>query len=676
MQDERMTELRGSRGRIVLHEWSGDRPRWVALIAHGYGEHAGRYAHVAEHLVRHGGAVYAPDHLGHGRSEGERALVERVDDVVDDLHAVARNARGEHPSLPVVLIGHSMGGIVATRYAQLHGGELAALVLSGPAIGANPLIEGVLAMDPLPEVPIDPSALSRDPAVGRAYADDPLVWHGPFRRATLEALFAAARASPRGRGSGACRRSGSTATTTRSCRWPRLARRWRRSAARSRVGHLSRRAPRGLQRDEPRGGARGPDRIHRPRARKEAPMTLDTHGLAEALKTLGQTERRIVGSFVRRHAVARDPNEVFDEQQTFGQRVADRVAAFGGSWTFIFLFLATMAFWMLVNEERRAPFDPFPFILLNLVLSCVAALQAPVIMMSQNRQAAKDRVDASHDYEVNLKAEMEVMALHGKMDELREQQWSSLIAIQEEQLAALREIRALLAARQSSAAPHSLGRRRSAASDQAAERPRVAPPRHRGDRAARSSVARLPAEPAVRSFLVVSRRQRHLRRHARAGARLGHVHGRDVRDRRARLPGDEAEVGLRPGGSFVPSKGLDASHGAHGLPHLLALRGDLRAQVRGRGQPDPVGARPTRTTSSRRATSARRASPSPTSTTTPTGCAGRCGGTRPGSFEEISWDEAFDLVGEPARRDPRAPRRRRDRLLLGQPHRATTTARS
>ena len=194
MQDARMTELRGSRGSIVLHEWPCDRPRWVALIAHGYGEHAGRYAHVAARLARHGGAVYAPDHVGHGRSRGERALVERIDDLVDDLHAVAKRARGEHPDLPVVLIGHSMGGIIATRYAQLHGDELVALVLSGPAIGANPAIEAVLAMDPIPDVPIDPSALSRDPAVGRAYAEDPLVWHGPFRRATLEALFAAVRA--------------------------------------------------------------------------------------------------------------------------------------------------------------------------------------------------------------------------------------------------------------------------------------------------------------------------------------------------------------------------------------------------------------------------------------------------------------------------------------------------
>src|SRR5262249_51851545 len=108
MAGSRLTELPGSRGRIVVHEWPREHPRYVALIAHGYGEHAQRYAHVADHVVRHGAAVYAPDHLGHGRSEGERALVERVDDMVDDLDAVARKASGDHPDVLLVLIGHSM----------------------------------------------------------------------------------------------------------------------------------------------------------------------------------------------------------------------------------------------------------------------------------------------------------------------------------------------------------------------------------------------------------------------------------------------------------------------------------------------------------------------------------------------------------------------------------------
>jgi alpha-beta hydrolase superfamily lysophospholipase len=198
MRPQRHTELAGSRGRIVLHEWPCERPRYVTLIAHGYGEHAARYAHVADHLVRHGASVYAPDHLGHGRSEGERVLVERVDDMVEDLEAAARKARDDHPDRPLVLVGHSMGGMVATRFAQLQATHLAALVLSGPAIGGNPAIEALLTMDPIPEVPIDPSTLSRDPEVGRSYGADPLVWHGPFRRATLAAMVAAVRAIAEG----------------------------------------------------------------------------------------------------------------------------------------------------------------------------------------------------------------------------------------------------------------------------------------------------------------------------------------------------------------------------------------------------------------------------------------------------------------------------------------------
>jgi alpha-beta hydrolase superfamily lysophospholipase len=184
-------ELAGAKGRIAVRRWPNDDARYVALIAHGYGEHAGRYEHVAERLTDHGAAVYGPDHLGHGHSEGERAIVEDLEDMVGDLHAVADRAHEDHPALPVVLIGHSMGGIIATRFAQQHGKELAALVLSGPVVGGNPEIEALLGMDPIPDVPIDPGMLSRDPEVGRAYAEDALVWHGPFKRPTLEAMFAA-----------------------------------------------------------------------------------------------------------------------------------------------------------------------------------------------------------------------------------------------------------------------------------------------------------------------------------------------------------------------------------------------------------------------------------------------------------------------------------------------------
>src|SRR5690606_23754192 len=113
---------------------------------------------------------------------------------------------------------------------------------------------------------------------------------------------------------------------------------------------------------------------------------------------------------LRRGSAPVDPNRSFDAQLSIGERLADRVAAFGGSWTFIGLFLTAMIVWMAINQRLARPFDPFPFILLNLMLSCLAALQAPVIMMSQNRQAAKDRSDARLDYEVNVRAEVQIAA--------------------------------------------------------------------------------------------------------------------------------------------------------------------------------------------------------------------------------------------------------------------------
>jgi uncharacterized membrane protein len=124
-----------------------------------------------------------------------------------------------------------------------------------------------------------------------------------------------------------------------------------------------------------------------------------------------------------RTRVSRNLNEEEEELLTFGEHVADRVATFGGSWTFILLFGAFLLGWMLVNAFILASraFDPFPFILLNLALSALAALQAPVIMMSQNRQSAKDRLKADLDYQVNLKAELEVAQLHGKIDRIYEQ---------------------------------------------------------------------------------------------------------------------------------------------------------------------------------------------------------------------------------------------------------------
>lgn len=120
-------------------------------------------------------------------------LIEDFEDVVADLHTTVEAALADHPGLPVVLIGHSMGGLIATRHAQLHGDVLAALVLSGPVLGRWHVAEQLLPLEEMPDEPIDTSTLSRDPAVGKAYTEDPLVWHGPFKKTTVRALDTALR---------------------------------------------------------------------------------------------------------------------------------------------------------------------------------------------------------------------------------------------------------------------------------------------------------------------------------------------------------------------------------------------------------------------------------------------------------------------------------------------------
>ncbi|GEC02910.1 lysophospholipase [Streptomyces spinoverrucosus] len=188
MADAREHVLAGTRGTITAREWPHPDPAFLALVSHGYGEHIGRYEGVAGVLLAHGAAVFGPDHMGHGRSAGERVVIDDFEDVVTDLHTVAERARSAYPDLPLVLVGHSMGGLIAARYAQHHGAELAALVLSGPVIGTWETPGRLLAHEKIPEIPINPAALSRDPAVGAAYAADPLVWHGPMKRPTLEAF--------------------------------------------------------------------------------------------------------------------------------------------------------------------------------------------------------------------------------------------------------------------------------------------------------------------------------------------------------------------------------------------------------------------------------------------------------------------------------------------------------
>ncbi len=162
------------------------------------------------------------------------------------------------------------------------------------------------------------------------------------------------------------------------------------------------------------------------------------------LDALPEREQRVVQHFGDRKHVSHDTNLEFEKRLTFGQRLADKVAMFGGSWTFIIIFAAILLAWVLLNAfllaRRGKTFDPYPYILLNLFLSMLAAVQAPVILMSQNRQGVKDRLDAAHDYEVNLKAELEILSLHEKLDELREVKWTELLQTQQEQIGLLTQL--------------------------------------------------------------------------------------------------------------------------------------------------------------------------------------------------------------------------------------------
>jgi len=158
--------------------------------------------------------------------------------------------------------------------------------------------------------------------------------------------------------------------------------------------------------------------------------------------TFGDIERRALERATRREALTEDPNRKLAEQASFGDRLADQVASFGGSWPFIILFGAFLLIWTVLNTELlgKTAFDPYPYIFLNLILSMLAAIQAPVIMMSQNRQSTKDRQMAEHDYEINLKSEIEIMALHEKLDTLRSEQLVEMLAKQQQQITLLSEL--------------------------------------------------------------------------------------------------------------------------------------------------------------------------------------------------------------------------------------------
>lgn len=186
--------LSGARGvRLVYASWKPETaPLAAVVIAHGYAEHMGRYAHVVQALVDKGCAVYALDHRGHGQSEGPRANVERFDYFVDDLHLLFRRARDEQPHLPTFLIGHSMGGLIATHYALRHQASLPGLVLSGAALQlgerTSPLLKLIapLLARLLPGLPVEPSApggesvVSTDPTVQQRFDADPLCYTGPL----------------------------------------------------------------------------------------------------------------------------------------------------------------------------------------------------------------------------------------------------------------------------------------------------------------------------------------------------------------------------------------------------------------------------------------------------------------------------------------------------------------
>jgi uncharacterized membrane protein len=164
--------------------------------------------------------------------------------------------------------------------------------------------------------------------------------------------------------------------------------------------------------------------------------------LKEEHGELTELDRQVAESLATHETLAEDTDEEFEDRRTLGEVLSDRLASFGGSWTFIVMFGLTLAIWIAFNlfVPESVRFDSFPFILLNLCLSCLAAIQAPVIMMSQKRQEAKDRLRSQNDYRVNLKAELEIRHLHEKMDHLISKQWQRLAEIQQMQLEIMQEM--------------------------------------------------------------------------------------------------------------------------------------------------------------------------------------------------------------------------------------------
>ena len=164
--------------------------------------------------------------------------------------------------------------------------------------------------------------------------------------------------------------------------------------------------------------------------------------LAKELGQLSDLEQRVLSSFQNNTTLTDKVENDDNTPLTFGQKIADKVATFGGSWTFILSFCSFLILWILINVFwlNNQGFDPYPYILLNLILSCIAALQAPVIMMSQNRQEEKDRIRAKNDYMINLKSELEIRMLHEKIDHLIMHQQEELLEIQKVQIDMMEDI--------------------------------------------------------------------------------------------------------------------------------------------------------------------------------------------------------------------------------------------
>jgi uncharacterized membrane protein len=164
--------------------------------------------------------------------------------------------------------------------------------------------------------------------------------------------------------------------------------------------------------------------------------------LQEEVGELSALDQEVIDSLQEHEILSENIGKEFDRDLTFGERLSDRIASFGGSWTFIMIFGVVLFVWIIINTIALATraFDPYPFILMNLILSCLAALQAPVIMMSQNRTEARDRARAENDYKVNLKAELEIRHLHEKIDHLLRRQYNRLFEIQQIQIELLEEL--------------------------------------------------------------------------------------------------------------------------------------------------------------------------------------------------------------------------------------------